>query len=337
MHKLTLLIPLTMAISACGGGGGGESSDAIMPDPAPLLPTELPGIPTPPESSPPFNSAWSLCSPLGDNSRAFVYKFSDKRYEYESQEFLGEDCQGQVVERVAFNAGTFNLGELTSIDGLAVYPFNVTVDSLFGTTLGANSQYSVFELLYVEGDAIYLGEGAGFIEADRPISVDLDKPFVYAGVVDSLDEPTPAVTLPPQTDTPSTIEGVWLKTCSAINVEFPEDGYDVVRITVNGNSITSNIENYEDASCTQPLSFSPSVVISGRYTIGNTLTTAANIEATEIDTIVSSDNSVVDDGEAYDIFYIDGNNLYFGEETNDNSTPANRPQVLDFTAVFVRQ
>jgi hypothetical protein len=131
------------------------------------------------------------------------------------------------------------------------------------------------------------------------------------------------------------LEGRWLKSCSPVD----DSHYDIVSITVSSNQFMSDIENYEDAVCTVPLSFSPNPTSDGTLTIGDALLTTGGLDATEVVTNITHFNGAPFILNAYDIFYIDGDNLYFGDVNGDGdtSTPDLRPSTLDFTAVFVRQ
>lgn len=133
----------------------------------------------------------------------------------------------------------------------------------------------------------------------------------------------------------SVLEGNWLKSCGPVD----DTHYDIVSIHFQNNQFMSNIENYEDATCTVPLSFSPNPTADGTFTLGNMFVTSGGLEATEIESNITQFNGAPFIIDEYDIFYIDGDNLYFGDVSgvNDASTPELRPNTLDFFGVFVRQ
>jgi hypothetical protein len=135
---------------------------------------------------------------------------------------------------------------------------------------------------------------------------------------------------------PTVLEGTWRKACGPMDSLFPDDGYDIVTITVTINQFSSNIENYLDAACSQPDPDLPNPTASGSLSVGADVMTTNGVTATEVDTeITRSSNPDVFVEETYDIFYIDGDNLYFGEFEAD--VPEDRDDTLDFNRVFVRQ
>jgi len=132
----------------------------------------------------------------------------------------------------------------------------------------------------------------------------------------------------------NTLDGTWLKACGPmIN---PEDGYDIVTITISANQYSNNIENYTDGTCSTPFSPAPNVSASGTFTYGTEFTSTDGVTATQVDIfITSSSDPDLFDVRNYDIFYQDNNNLYFGSEIAE--TPAERPTAINFDRVFVRQ
>lgn len=137
-------------------------------------------------------------------------------------------------------------------------------------------------------------------------------------------------------NTPTILEGTWHKACGPIESQFPEDGYDIVTITFTLNQLYSDIENYIDASCSQPFPDLPNPTAYSIIAIGEEVMTTGGLMATQVDTeITQSSNPDVFVDRTYDIFYIDTDNLYLGDYEAD--TPENRTNTLSFDRVFVRQ
>ncbi len=135
-------------------------------------------------------------------------------------------------------------------------------------------------------------------------------------------------------------EGDWYKPCGVADASEPVIIYDTVSVTFVGNTFDSTIKNYTDANCTVPLQFSPSPTASGLFNLtGIAVATTNGIEASQFDTQITLSNGAIFDVTEYDIYYITGDTAYFGniDGINDASTPALRPDTLDFTRGFIRQ
>jgi len=143
------------------------------------------------------------------------------------------------------------------------------------------------------------------------------------------------------TSTPSSLEGRWVKSCSPGEFEdITNPGlYDVISLTFRGNTFYSDIKNYTDSGCNTPLASSPNPTASGTFSIGASVLTFSGPVANEIDTTITQQNGAPFIVNEYDIFYIEGNNLFFGDTSgpNDASSPALRPDDLDPFRYFVRQ
>ena len=144
------------------------------------------------------------------------------------------------------------------------------------------------------------------------------------------------------------LEGSWVGEC----IEFNEGNF-------TGTSVWS--ENYEGQNYQALLTIYDTTDCSGVYvaqkqmlgefTVGNSLMTNSGVTAYQTDLTVSQTSvdgqianvdlsqSGFENGQSwYDIFYIDGSNLYFGDpDTGDASSVANRPTDIDFTYMFTKQ
>jgi hypothetical protein len=135
------------------------------------------------------------------------------------------------------------------------------------------------------------------------------------------------------------LEGSWLKSCGVADPTDPSSHYDIVTISFSGNSFNSDIKNYTDAGCSTPLAFSPNPTASGTFIVGNSVALAAGGSATQIDTHINTYNGAPFDIDTYGIFRIDTDTLYMEDDTGalDGSSPALRPDSLDFNRPFIRQ
>lgn len=133
------------------------------------------------------------------------------------------------------------------------------------------------------------------------------------------------------------LEGTWFKECSLDSSE--EDGfYETIELKFSGNTIASDIKIYEDADCTVPFDFAPNPTASGVFLVGESVVTTDGVQATEFDTHITVYDGAEFDIYEYDIFYIQGGELYFGELSGelDASSPSARPDTLDFERTFYK-
>ncbi len=139
-------------------------------------------------------------------------------------------------------------------------------------------------------------------------------------------------------DTSTVLDGVWVKSCGAVDPSDPETVYDIVTATFSGSSFTSNIKNYLDASCSIPMSEAPNPIAEGVFSIGAEITTVDGVVAQELDSHVTRYSGADFDTYTYTIFTVDGNLLYMGDDNgfNDGTTSALRPTAINYNRPFYK-
>lgn len=130
------------------------------------------------------------------------------------------------------------------------------------------------------------------------------------------------------------LDGVWFKDCYAEDASDPETFYETIEVTFSKGNIASDIHIYTDSLCTSPMPLAPNPTASGTFTIGSSFTSGDGITVQELDSHITEANGAPFDEYSYTIFYIDGDQLYVGE---DAETPEERPTMLDFTEAFIKQ
>ncbi len=132
------------------------------------------------------------------------------------------------------------------------------------------------------------------------------------------------------------LEGTWKKLCAQA-----DDGehYDIVTVTFTRNTLSSNIENYEDSSCTIPLSYAPNPTASGTFIIGATVTLADATQAKELDSHIDTYAGAPFDIDEYGLYRIENDLLYIEKKSEpyNGTTPQLRPNTLDYNRPFHRQ
>lgn len=137
------------------------------------------------------------------------------------------------------------------------------------------------------------------------------------------------------------LEGTWVKPCGIGYREVPEAPYhyDVVEIVFTGSSFASDIKNYEDSSCTQPISYAPNPTSSGTFSLGGEVMTESGIMARELDSHITIFDGAEFDVDNFTIYAIETGTLYMGKQTpeKDESTPELRETALDFERAYFAQ
>ena len=131
------------------------------------------------------------------------------------------------------------------------------------------------------------------------------------------------------------LDGVWFKDCFAEDSSDPDTFYDTVEVTFNNGNVATNIHIYTDSDCTNPMPLAPNPTAQGTFSIGASFTSGDGITVQELDVHLTESNGAPFDEYSYNIFYIDGDQLFTGEE--DAETPNGRPTMLDFTSAFIKQ
>lgn len=132
----------------------------------------------------------------------------------------------------------------------------------------------------------------------------------------------------------SALIGTWSRDCAEENPGEADTLYDTVKLTFEDSAAHTDINVYEDSACTIPFLHAPNPTASGTYTIGDSFTSVEGLEVIELDTHITEMNGAEFDILEYTIFYIDGNRLYMGENSDDSQ---DRPTSLDFIRVFYKQ
>ncbi len=108
-----------------------------------------------------------------------------------------------------------------------------------------------------------------------------------------------------------------------------------MRITFAGNKIISDIKVYEDADCLIPFVKAPNPNASGTFVTGGKITASDGVQVTEIDIYVDRYNGAPFDINSYDIFYREGDTLYFSYEDADDARE--RPNTLNYERAFHKE
>ncbi|HEY7772256.1 MAG TPA: hypothetical protein VIC26_03690 [Marinagarivorans sp.] len=132
----------------------------------------------------------------------------------------------------------------------------------------------------------------------------------------------------------SQLDGVWFKDCTAEDTSDPDTFYETVEITFANGNIASDIHIYTDSMCSNPMPLAPNPTAKGTFIIGASFTSGDGITVQELDVQLTEVNGAPFDERSYNIFYIDGDQLYMGE---DAEIPEERPTMLDFTLAFIKQ
>ncbi|HOY23645.1 MAG TPA: hypothetical protein PK002_10855 [Cellvibrio sp.] len=133
----------------------------------------------------------------------------------------------------------------------------------------------------------------------------------------------------------SPLNGVWFRDCAMENPGEPDTLYDTVRLTFEGDKVSSNIKVYEDSKCLTPFVHAPNPTASGKFVIGKTFTSSTGEVVTEINIQINRHNGAPFDVKTYDIFYLNGNKLYLSSEGAEE--PRTRPDTLDFDRVYRKE
>ncbi len=142
-----------------------------------------------------------------------------------------------------------------------------------------------------------------------------------------------------QTNTPQQVAGAealkgsWTSQCEVADTGEYVNG----KTTFSGNTFETVKVNYSDSSCANVVN--TSFVRSGRFTIGNLVTTSSGLEATEIDITTLKEGEEIVNNALFNIFRIDNGKLTLGKSdaVNDMSSASKRSITLDFDAQFTKE
>lgn len=126
----------------------------------------------------------------------------------------------------------------------------------------------------------------------------------------------------------TTLEGEWIRSCIQIDPTDIEQGYRIWSLTFAGNRFSSHIRNFTNPGCISASAIYSQAIFQGHFEFGNTITSSEGLAAIQIDVHTQTPVNNIE----YDIFYMTGNELYFGDTgtVQDGTSPENRPNSLDF-------
>lgn len=164
-----------------------------------------------------------------------------------------------------------------------------------------------------------------------------------------------------------TFDGQWRGQCEVDT----DGGSDDLTYVLNGNGFSSIFGSYSDTFCQSKVL---DLAVSGRFLIGNNVSLADGTTASEVDVTISSASIVVatPNGAAnansnalcgitnwaagvsfdvtncaqlnlpppstgYDLFLVEGNTIFFGDDSGDGTSPQTRPSGIDRSEGVFRQ
>lgn len=137
------------------------------------------------------------------------------------------------------------------------------------------------------------------------------------------------------------LNGVWHWACHLVDND-PDNGYQAVTLRIGTQAVPREqaavrIDIFSDAQCRTRLR---RVNFVYGIRVGEQIETRDGLRAREIDlTIISDPEQLDEQSHIYDIYYIEGDTLYFGleEAGHDTYSPAGRPVRLDRSAPHQRR
>ena len=127
---------------------------------------------------------------------------------------------------------------------------------------------------------------------------------------------------------PTELEGKWTKACVLINPSDPDEGYRIWWLSFEGKRFSSYIRNFTTPGCTSASAIYSQVIFQGYFEFGETMTSSEGLDVRQIDVHTQTPIDSVE----YDIFYQDGDRLYFGDTSGQygGTSVESRPNSLDF-------
>lgn len=78
-----------------------------------------------------------------------------------------------------FLRGTYEIVDtITATNGFEAHALNLNVTSLLEVELSEADRYSLYDIVYVDGEQMYLSDGNAIEEMSRPDTLDVDTVFV---------------------------------------------------------------------------------------------------------------------------------------------------------------
>ncbi len=184
------------------------------------------------------------------------------------------------------------------------------------------------------------------INTDTGTLLTLNGSLTWSGTTTESDSGTTVVS----NGTATELEGSWVDVCVEIYPAYEVNGtitpgsYESGITTFSGNTFTYSGADYSDSECTI---VEETYINTGTFIIGDSMTTSSGLSAKNIDiAIVTMDGRNVS-YKFYDIFKIDGDRLYFGDQgsydENEDDweysglTVEKRPIDLDFSFYSIRE
>lgn len=135
------------------------------------------------------------------------------------------------------------------------------------------------------------------------------------------------------------IDGTWAKACGVVDPDAFLVLYDTVTLTIEGETIESDFRLYTDEECTVPFANEPNPRSSGTIVVGEEFELSGGVTVTPFDQHITTYNDGPVDVYDYSIFRLNGNQLIFGEKTQefDGTTPEKRHNQLSSHRTFIRQ
>jgi hypothetical protein len=174
--RLNTLLPavftLLMTIQGCGGGSGSSTDDPTN--------TDEPGINSDPEQTSEFaGRTWQLCNQFNATSTLFTEEFRETEFVSIYNTYLNNSCSGTPNTSVEIVSGTYILGgAVTTTGGFSATEIDFHITSAYGAPLPSADQYTLYDIYYIDNDALYYGDVRSDNVENRPDTIDFSDAYI---------------------------------------------------------------------------------------------------------------------------------------------------------------
>lgn len=178
MKKFLFCTLASVMMVGCGGGGSGSVLEETEENADPEIGNEDSGAVTPSDQITVLDGTWKKqCGPVEGEPHYDIVTVSFSRGEFTTdiENYIDSGCTTpQPFAPNPTSSGNFALGDDVLLsDGLTATEFNIHTTQFDGAFFDIKE----YDIVYIDNDTLYAGDGETDSPLQRPTSLDYDRPF----------------------------------------------------------------------------------------------------------------------------------------------------------------
>ncbi|MES9969876.1 MAG: hypothetical protein ABW092_07550 [Candidatus Thiodiazotropha sp.] len=162
---------LILIMQGCGGGGGSSDNPTDTSDTGNGSNSD--------QASQLAGRTWQLCNQFSATSTLFTQEYTETGFAATYNTYQNDSCSGTPFTSDEIVSGTYTVGgDVTTTGGVTATELDYHVTSAFGSPLPVADQYSLYDIYYIDNDALYFSDESSTEAQSRPDTIDFSDAYL---------------------------------------------------------------------------------------------------------------------------------------------------------------